>query len=152
MHDMSERIAVLAHDLWRKKMARDGWTPGPEYDPETKRHDAMVPFDALGKYDRRQTFIGVEAECLERTLSDTIYYERGPGRLFTAEEMRVGFPVESNNERMPPETPVEKGRVVDWQVGEDGILRSITVAWDDGTRDEYDPEARELSRAEEPPR
>lgn len=39
--------APQLHARWVRAMAAQGWTWGPERDPENKRHPNMVPFGAL---------------------------------------------------------------------------------------------------------
>lgn len=145
--DTITRLTEIAHDLWRDLMEQRGWTFGPEHDAGAKRHDALVPFSQLGAPDRRQALLGITAMELLEDLADAIRYERGPARLFLAEEMHEGCAVGWNTEHCEPgpDAPPEPGRVVAWQV-RDGLLRSVTVEWADGSRSEHDPEARELRR------
>jgi len=146
--DAIDCLAKLAHDLWRDRMEQDGWTSGSVYDPASKRHDALVPFERLGAPDRRQALLGVTALNLLPELAGSIWYERGPARLLQASEMREGLALGWNTEDCPvgPGTPPEPGRVVAWRTDREGVLRSVTVVWSDGGRSEHDPEDRELRR------
>ena len=36
-----------SHENWLKEKVADGWTYGPEKNPETKQHPCMVPYDEL---------------------------------------------------------------------------------------------------------
>lgn len=148
MPDLTETLATIAHDLWMRDMRRRGWRYGPDYDPAGKTHDALVAFDQLDKHDRRQALLGIHALDLERDLLNSIRYERGPARLFTAEEMRKGLRVGFNTECLDRITePLPgAGEVIGWAVDPDGWLCSITVLWDDGERTTHVPAARELTR------
>ncbi len=164
--DATERLAEIAHDLWRDAMERRGWSYGPSYDAEHKRHDALVPFGRLDKHDRRQALLGITALELERDLIGSIWYERGPARPLTLEEMRTGLPVTSctgdliaadssrpdRRPSMAPAPDAETGRVVAWAADEQGWLGSVTVAWPDGTVTTHHPADRDLMRAGEHPR
>jgi hypothetical protein len=50
--DELEMLARMEHDRWAGDLARDGWTPGPEKDPELKRHPLLVAWDELSEADR----------------------------------------------------------------------------------------------------
>jgi hypothetical protein len=154
MPTTTERLAGIAHDLWREDLERRGWRPG-RYDPGAKTHDALVPFDCLGKHDRRQALLGIQALELEQELIDSIWYERGPARCFTAEEMCEGFPVTTNPEGIAREThpsadrPAETGEVIGWEIDDEGWLCAVAVRWSDGSISEHHPAARELRRCGE---
>lgn len=151
--DAIVRIAILAHELWCDSMEQQGWAYAPAFDAASRRHDALVPFERLDPRDRRQALLGAEALDLLPTLVESIWYERGPARLFCAGEMREGLGVGWNTEHCEPgpDAPPEPGRVVCWNTDSRGLLCSITVAWADGTHSEHDPEARELRRLDDPP-
>ncbi len=152
-----ERLAEIAHDLWRDDMERRGWTCGPAYSHQAKHHDALVPFDRIDKHDRRQALIGIEALDLNSQLIGSIWYERGPARLFTVEEMHKGLRVAFNTAGITkdasdilPDPHAETGEVVSWEVDRDGFLCSVTVLWSSGVQSEHHPAARELLRHGEP--
>lgn len=142
------RLAEIAHDVWCERLEQEGWSYGPSYDEASMRHDALVPFAELDLRDRRQAVLGIRALDLEETLAESIWYERGPARLFDAAEMREGFAVGWNTEHYEPgpDAPPEPGRVAAWEVDDEGMLCSVTVVWSDGTTSEHLPEARELRR------
>ncbi len=148
------RLAEIAHDLWRERLELEGWSHGPRYDEASRRHDALVPFSELDPRDRRQAILGIRAMDLLNDLADSVWYERGPARLFDAAEMREGFGVGWNTEHCEPgpDAPPEPGRVVAWEVDEEGMLCSITIVWADGSTSEHLPEARELRRLAQAPR
>ncbi|QKK07551.1 MAG: hypothetical protein HND58_04795 [Planctomycetota bacterium] len=143
-----DRLASLAHDLWRDRLERAGWSRGPRFDPVAKRHDALVPFDQLDARDRERAVLGVGTlDCLEQ-LADTIDYQRGTDRAFTLDEMREGVPVVHNDpDRNDPSTlaPNEPGRIIEWKA-EAGQLRCIRVEWADGSTSEHHPADGELRR------
>jgi voltage-gated potassium channel Kch len=47
-----EELARAEHDRWWHDLVRDGWTFGPEKDPERKRHPKLVPWSELTEEDR----------------------------------------------------------------------------------------------------
>lgn len=150
MHAASalDRLAEIAHDLWRDRMERAGWAHGPAYDPDAKHHDALRPFARLDARDKERALVGVRAlDCLDQ-LADAIDYQRGANREFTLDDMREGLAVVHNDPAGPATlAPDEPGRIVEWKT-DAGRLRSICVRWADGSTSEHHPAAGELRRFE----
>ncbi|MFG0260554.1 MAG: RyR domain-containing protein [Phycisphaerales bacterium JB041] len=144
-----DRLAAIAHDLWRDRMERAGWTTGRRFDPREKRHDALVPFDQLGPRDRERAVLGIRAlDCLE-LLAGAVEYQRGPDREFTLGDMREGLAVVHNDpEGRAALAPGEPGHIVEWK-SDAGSLRAICVRWADGSTSEHHPAAGELRRLED---
>lgn len=46
-----------SHEAWMKHKIADGWTYGPEKDPEAKTHPCLVPFDQLPREQQAKDFI-----------------------------------------------------------------------------------------------
>ncbi|MDQ7014623.1 MAG: RyR domain-containing protein [Planctomycetota bacterium] len=149
--DAIDRLAELAHDLWRDRMEQSGWSCATDFNPRTKHHDALVPFGELQPHDHQQAVLGVQAmDCLQQ-LADSIDYQRGPDRVFILGEMREGLRVVHNDPSEPSRarpTPNEPGHIIEWK-SETGQLRSICVRWADGSTSEHHPAAGELRRLED---
>ena len=149
-----ERLAIIAHELWCDRQRAQGWPYADRYDPARRTHDALVPWDRLGEPDRRAARMGVRLEGVEDLLAESIEYTRGPARVFTPEEMRVGQRVayvEGIRAAEPGRDILnERGRVVSWEVDPcTGGLAFLRVQWDDGTLAEHYPSERELRRVDE---
>ena len=43
-----------SHDSWQKEKIADGWTWGPEKDPENKTHPCLVPFEELPEIQQKK--------------------------------------------------------------------------------------------------
>ncbi|QKK07510.1 MAG: hypothetical protein HND58_04585 [Planctomycetota bacterium] len=144
-----DRLAAIAHDLWRDRMERAGWTRGQRYEPRAKHHDALLPFDQLDARDQERALLGIRAlDCFEQ-LAEAIDYQRGPDREFTLDDMREGLPVVHNDPGGPtPLAPGEPGRIVEWKA-DAGRLSAICVRWADGSTSEHHPAAGELRRLED---
>ncbi|MCW5765171.1 MAG: hypothetical protein KIT68_04260 [Phycisphaeraceae bacterium] len=52
-NDSVRELAQLMHALWCRRRASEGWERGHEFDQETLRHDALVPFSELNELDTR---------------------------------------------------------------------------------------------------
>ncbi len=138
-------LAVIAHQLWCEQMAALSWQRGPDYDECRRIHDALVPFQDLGRHDQRRAIRAVECAEIADRLARLIDHQRGPDRELTIEEMRVGFAVAivgSPGE----EPPDERGEVESWETDDEGELRLVRVRWPDGEVSEHHPVARELRR------
>lgn len=138
-------LAAVAHRLWCEDMVTDGWRHGPRFDEAERTHDALVPFDQLGRHDRRHAVLAVECSGIAERLADLIDHPRGPDREFTTEEMRTELPV-TLSPRQGEAAPAERGAIVSWETDEGGDLRLIRVRWSDGDLSEHHPAARELRR------
>ena len=155
----AERLAEIAHDLWRDCMEAEGWRYGPGYDPGRRTHDALVPFRRLDQHDRRQALLGIAALQIEDELRGSVWYERGPDRLLTLEEMSEGLRVasspwstghpthEETGEVREAGEIGEVGQVIAWDTDDQGWLCSVTVRWPDGSTSTHHPADRELTRA-----
>lgn len=138
-----EQIARQAHAAWCGKMIREGWTPGEEYSPMGRTHDALVPFEQLSRRDALAALRAAEFDGAD-LLASIIDYRRGPDRDFTLEEMRVGLAVICVDD-----DPPIRGEVTDWVSDERGQLMTIIVRWTDGAVSEHPAFAGELARADE---
>ncbi|MCW5775670.1 MAG: hypothetical protein KIS87_04390 [Phycisphaeraceae bacterium] len=145
--DYLDRLAEIAHDLWRDRMHALGWRCAPTYDERERRHDALVPFQELGEDDRRETIDGVAALELRECLADAVRYDRGPEAPLRLRELRHGLPVgwSEAERRNAIDLPPEPGRIVGWDA-QRGRLAWVEVEWSDGARTQHVPEERELRR------
>jgi RyR domain len=54
---LTERLAENAHDIWAKQRMSEGWSVGPQRDPQEKKHPCLVPYrdlpDSEKEYDRQ---------------------------------------------------------------------------------------------------
>jgi hypothetical protein len=145
----TEDLARIAHALWRRRMEAAGWRSGGTYDPQAHIHDALVPFEQLGRPDQRATLQAVAMLGLEEELALAVEYERGPGREFTLAEMQPGLEV-TWAEGTVFDDPAralagERGAIESWEgCGED--LKLVRIRWKDGTLSEHFPSERELQR------
>lgn len=137
MQEAAVALARVAHELWRSKMAREGWKYGPKYDEANRLHDALVPYDELHPTDARWTRLGVP-DFAEDLLA-AVEYPRGEFREFVPEEMVVGMRVASDD-------GVSQGTVESWVATAEGCLDLIAVRWDDGDVTQHCPAERELRR------
>ncbi len=144
--DLESEVAAAAHRCWCDRMAADGWRYGPRYDEAARTHDALRPFEALDRHDRRLTLNGVRAMELARLLAGAVDYPRGPDREFTIEEMRAGLPVAMVPAPGDEGVESDRGLVESWETDAGGALRLIRVRWPDGELSEHHPAARELQR------
>ncbi|HRQ73808.1 MAG TPA: RyR domain-containing protein [Phycisphaerales bacterium] len=145
--DHLDRLAAIAHDLWRDRMLALGWRWGPLFDERERHHDALVPFHQLDEDDRRETIDGVAVLELPERLADAVRYDRGPEAPLRLREMRHGLPVgwSEAERRDAVDLPPGPGRVVGWDA-QRGRLAWVVVEWSDGTHTEHIPEDRELRR------
>ncbi|HRQ74076.1 MAG TPA: RyR domain-containing protein [Phycisphaerales bacterium] len=145
--DHLERLAAIAHDLWRDRMVAHGWSWAPAYDERGRHHDALVPFEQLDQDDRRETLDGVAVLELHGCLADAVRYDRGPEAPLRLREMRRGLGVGWSEavRRSAAGLPPEPGRVVGWNA-EGDRLAWVEVEWSDGARTQHVPGDRELRR------
>ncbi len=144
--ELELEVAAAAHRCWCDHMAAHGWRYGPRYDEAARTHDALRPFEALDRHDRRLTLAAVRATELVRLLAAAVDYPRGPDREFTVEEMRVGLPVAMVPAPGEEAAEGERGVVESWETDKEGELRLIRVRWPEGELSEHYPGARELRR------
>jgi hypothetical protein len=141
------QLAAAVHAAWCARMRRGGWTPGERLDEARRTHDALVPFEELGEYDRSRTLKVVQLEGLEERLAAMVDYPRGPDRPLTASEMHRGLRV-----RMAgclPGTPALLGTIIGWETSPStGGLELVRVRWQDGRVTEHAPLGCELRRLE----
>lgn len=57
LHMGGEHGPEASHAAWYAEKEANGWTYGPEKDPEAKTHPCMVPFDQLSREQRAKDFI-----------------------------------------------------------------------------------------------
>jgi hypothetical protein len=144
--DLVDRLASVAHDLWRRQAEEDGWRHGP-YSEQARTHDALVPYDQLSEFDRHRLRISIECLELEDELRRSVDHDRGPSREFCQDELRVGLLVQLTGPF--GEGPVEaEGTVENWEPGPDGSLEVIRVRFTDDDCIEYYPSQCELRRVE----
>lgn len=57
IHQLTERLAEHAHDVWAAQRLAAGWTYGPVRDDANKHHPCLVPYaelpDSEKEYDRQ---------------------------------------------------------------------------------------------------
>jgi hypothetical protein len=144
-------LAEIAQTLWQRQMKAAGWHHGP-YDPAARTHDALVPFEALERHDRRRLVTAVASLELESQLLAVVDHQRGPEREFTLEEMRVGLPVTwaEGTEFEGPDRTGERGRIESWAVCSNNPeeLDVIRVRWADGSLLEHFACEQALRRVE----
>lgn len=144
--ELESEVAAVAHRCWCDRMAAHGWRYGPRYDEGERTHDALRPFEALDRHDRRLTLAAVRSMELARLLAAAVDYPRGPDREFTVEEMRAGLPVAMIPAPGEEEAVADRGLVESWETDEEGDLRLIRVRWPGGEVSEHHPAAREVRR------
>lgn len=148
--DLTEDLARLAHECWRRRMAAEGWVFGPAYDEVSRRHDALVPWEQLGRWDREEARLAVESLELERLLAEELDYPRGPDRPFTPEEMRAGIRVAwaegIAQDIAAPGAGPRCGVIESWETDRSGRLTMLRVRWEDGSLSEHLPSERDLRR------
>jgi hypothetical protein len=143
--DLLDRVAAVAHDLWRREMEQAGWEFGPAFSEARRTHDAMVPYEQLKPFDQHRLRIGIACLELDRQLLESVDHDRGPSREFQVSELKVGEPVQLTGPF--GDGPVEaEGFVTGWVPGPDGSVESISVQFTDGDAVEYLPCQRELRR------
>jgi hypothetical protein len=152
--DFLTRLAAIAHDLWCAHMRAEGWHDGP-FDPSTRSHDALVPFERLRSADRRTARSAVEAEEVDRLLTRIIHYPRGSNRTLGIEEMRSRMRVVFCSAEAPKSraavSPDDIGEIQGWETDARGELSLVVVRWASGEVERYLPEMRELARWDELP-
>lgn len=57
LHMMGNFGPEASHASWMKQKADEGWTYGPEKNPELKQHPCMVPFDKLPRSQQAKDYI-----------------------------------------------------------------------------------------------
>lgn len=144
-----EETARFAHRIWCEHMTAAGWKRGGVYDKDSRRHDALVPFDELSPEDRQYALSTVPA--IVESISYELKYHRGSSRPFSAGELRRGMPVQPGVgvtiSGEPGSPPV--GVVEDWTVNSGtGTVNGIRVRWPSGDVLEHEAAMRELSRCD----
>lgn len=140
-----DALVAVAHDLWRARMAREGWRPGPRYDAGARIHDAIGSFQDLDAADRDYVRQRVEASGLPDRLAALIDYPRGPDRPIRLTEVKRGLPVRLASADDSPGTSEDTGQIHSWM--DDGErLTLVRVVWSDGEVTEHVPAARDLER------
>lgn len=57
LHTSGDHGPEASHESWMAQKVADGWTYGPEKNPEIKEHPCMVPFFELPKEQQAKDFI-----------------------------------------------------------------------------------------------
>jgi hypothetical protein len=56
IHNLTERLAENAHDIWAAQRLAQGWTHGPSRDDANRKHPCLIPYTDLPEsekeYDR----------------------------------------------------------------------------------------------------
>ncbi len=68
IHQLTERLAENAHEIWARQRITDGWHYGPKRDDARKEHPCLVPYDQLPE-DEKQYDRGAAMETLRAILS-----------------------------------------------------------------------------------
>ena len=142
-----ERLAEVAHELWRHQMIENGWHYAVSYDAGARCHDALVPFEKLGPVDRREALLA--ARALAPTVVAQLDYARGDDREFTADDIAEGQLVTLSagghfeGHDVPP-----TGRIIAWEPDDEEapFLKCVRVRWSTGDVTEHPPALRELRR------
>ena len=152
IHQLERDLARVTHELWRARLEAEGWTPGP-YAPQEKHHDALVPYERLSRADKLVLNAYVQAEELACRIPAQLSYPRGPDRPLLVEDLRPGLGVVFCAQGCPrclsAVAPEHRGVVVSWETDSDDELTLITVRWNSGEIQKYDPWSGEIARAEE---
>jgi ryanodine receptor 2 len=53
IHQLTERLAEHAHDIWARQRLAEGWTVGPQRDDPKKQHPCLVPYDKLPESEKQ---------------------------------------------------------------------------------------------------
>lgn len=65
IHQLIEKLAENAHDVWATKRLAEGWTLGPKKDGEAKKTPLLVPYgdlaDSEKQYDREMAMATLKA-------------------------------------------------------------------------------------------
>ncbi len=149
LNEIQALIARAAHELWCLRMREQEWRYGSVYDEAKRLHDALVPFENLGRDDRLEALRAVDGLALVEQLPRELIYDRGPERQFTAAEMRVGLRVSWAKDVADPKADPagEFGSVESWEIDPaTGEVLEVRVRWDDGELSEHVASACELRR------
>lgn len=57
LHTMGDFGPEASHISWSQQKLAEGWTYGPEKDPEAKTHPCLRPFDELPPEQQAKDFI-----------------------------------------------------------------------------------------------
>jgi hypothetical protein len=65
IHQLGEKLAENAHDVWASKRLAEGWTLGPKKDGDAKQTPLLVPYtqlpDSEKQYDRELALTTLKA-------------------------------------------------------------------------------------------
>ena len=65
LHELLDRLAENAHDVWAIQRMKDGWTYGSNRDDSAKKHPDLVPYSELPEsekeYDRKMATETIKA-------------------------------------------------------------------------------------------
>ncbi len=130
-------LAAAVHDLWRRDARMRGWRRATRFDPKTKRHDALVPFERLDRDDQWTLIEILDANEVVPDLVRLLEYSReedGLPRPLRTRDMRKGLVVETACGAENGYPPL-RGEVTGWTTHPvSRRLETIRVKWIDGTR------------------
>ena len=61
LSELTEQLAARVHDIWAEGRISEGWTWGPQKDPQARRTPQLVPYDELPESEKefdRRTALG----------------------------------------------------------------------------------------------
>lgn len=132
-----EQLTLLAHSMWVDRMKREGWSPGADFDPSGRLHDALRPFDTLSESDRRHAYTAVEASGAAERLEQCLDYPRGWDQPTPFEQLKEGDRVRLVRTDQVVDLQVEAGdigRVESSRTTQPNQTTEITVLWPSGDR------------------
>ena len=137
------KLARVAHEAWCERMFEEGWRPGTAFDPATRTHDAIVPFEQLSPVDRRAAYLGIATADIVREVEEACQYTRGADRELGVEDVRIGMRV------LSCDTPPETGSIESWEEDSNfpGTLDSVRIRWDSGEVIDHAASEREFRPA-----
>jgi hypothetical protein len=67
IHDLIERLAENAHEVWAAHRIADGWTRGEKRCDDSKTHPCLVPFGELPESERKY-----DREMVQQTIKAVV--------------------------------------------------------------------------------
>lgn len=138
-------LARAGHQIWCDQMIASGWRPGASFDEQGQVHDALVPFDQLRRVDQLVAITALDIEGMPDAIAALVAPDRSASRVFSPDELREGLAVGWGGSSP---TPSEPGKLISWELDEDGDVTLMRIEWRDGRIEDYDPFERLLRRLE----